>query len=151
MEGYSLNKQSLKLKLPGVTVNYPFVVALCSCVTFRRIGFLSSGGEKQPSQISPGPLIWLLGNLKSGRVRSVATHLLKLKRSLSKTSTGPVLLRMVRGWPASRQNTAPVSAVPRKLSSTPCNTHTHKTNVELTHMLRLWWSTFIVTSSHVYP
>lgn len=53
----------------------------------------------------------------TGWMRS--THLLKLKRSLSKTSTGPVLLRIVRGWPASRQNTAPVSAVPRKLSNTP--------------------------------
>lgn len=50
----------------------------------------------------------------------VCTHLLKLKSSRSKTSTGPVLLRMVRGWPANRQNTAPVNAVPKKLSNTPC-------------------------------
>ena len=59
------------------------------------------------------------------------THLLKLKRSLSKTSTGPVELRMVSGCPASRQNTIPVSAVPRKLSNTPC---THgKTDTAFTH------------------
>lgn len=47
------------------------------------------------------------------------TYLLKLKSSRSNTRTGPVLLRMVRGWPASRQKTPPVMAVPRKLSNTP--------------------------------
>lgn len=60
------------------------------------------------------------------------THLLKLKRSLSKTRTGPVLLRMVSGCPASRQNTAPVRAVPTKLSSTPCNTEIKRTCRQLT-------------------
>lgn len=47
------------------------------------------------------------------------TYLLKLNRSLSKTKTGPVLLRIVSGWPAKRQKRAPVTAVPRKLSNTP--------------------------------
>lgn len=47
-------------------------------------------------------------------------YLLKLKRSRSKTRTGPVLLKIVSGWPAKRQNIAPVTAVPRKLSNTPC-------------------------------
>lgn len=59
------------------------------------------------------------------------THLLKLKRSLSKTNTGPVELRMVSGCPASRQNTIPVSAVPRKLSNTPC-THGKNTSSRYT-------------------
>lgn len=47
------------------------------------------------------------------------SYLLKEKSRHSKTSTGPVLLRMVRGWPAIRQKAAPATAVPRKLSSTP--------------------------------
>lgn len=49
----------------------------------------------------------------------VFSYLLKEKSRRSKTSTGPVLLRMVRGWPAIRQKAAPATAVPRKLSSTP--------------------------------
>ena len=47
------------------------------------------------------------------------SYLLKEKNRCSKTSTGPVLLRMVRGWPAIRKKAAPATAVPRKLSSTP--------------------------------
>lgn len=47
------------------------------------------------------------------------SYLLKAKSILSKTRTGPVLLRMVRGCPAKRQNMDPATAVPRKLSSTP--------------------------------
>jgi len=43
------------------------------------------------------------------------------KRRRSKTRTGPVLLKMVRGWPEKRQKMKPVKAVPRKLSSTPCS------------------------------
>lgn len=46
-------------------------------------------------------------------------HLLNVKSNRSKTRTGPVLLRMMRGWPPSRQKTPPVIAVPRKLSNTP--------------------------------
>ena len=56
--------------------------------------------------------------LRSGEVGEFS-YLLKEKSRRSKTSTGPVLLRMVRGWPAVRQKAAPVTAVPRKLSSTP--------------------------------
>ena len=52
-------------------------------------------------------------------IRYAYTYLLKLKRSLSKTRTGPVLLKIVSGWPAKRQKTAPETAVPRKLSNTP--------------------------------
>lgn len=54
------------------------------------------------------------------KVKRRRTYLLKLKSNRSKTRTGPVLLRMVSGWPASRQKTPPAIAVPRKLSSTPC-------------------------------
>jgi len=53
-------------------------------------------------------------------------NLLKLKSSLSNTSTGPVLLRMISGCPARRQKMAPETAVPRKLSSTPFTQHTIK-------------------------
>lgn len=51
--------------------------------------------------------------------RQTYTYLLKLNRSLSNTKTGPVLLKMVSGWPAKRQKMAPETAVPRKLSNTP--------------------------------
>lgn len=47
------------------------------------------------------------------------TYLLKLKSSLSNTRTGPVLLRIVRGWPLNKQKTPPAIAVPKKLSNTP--------------------------------
>lgn len=57
---------------------------------------------------------------KSKKVdRQRYTYLLKLNRSLSNTKTGPVLLKMVSGWPAKRQKMAPETAVPRKLSNTP--------------------------------
>lgn len=59
-------------------------------------------------------------NRASGKLRKWRTYRLKLKSNRSNTRTGPVLLRMVRGWPANRQKTAPVIAVPRKLSNTPC-------------------------------
>lgn len=54
----------------------------------------------------------------AGEVREVS-YLVKEKSRRSNTSTGPVLLRIVRGWPAIRQKAAPATAVPRKLSSTP--------------------------------
>ena len=71
-------------------------------------------------------------NREREREAERCTHLLKLNRSLSKTRTGPVLLRMVRGWPASKQKITPVTAVPRKLSNTPW-THTQNTHTEHTH------------------
>lgn len=55
---------------------------------------------------------------RAGEVRGVS-YLLKEKSRRSNTSTGPVLLRIVRGWPPIRQKAAPATAVPRKLSSTP--------------------------------
>lgn len=59
-------------------------------------------------------------------IRCFHTYLLKLNRSLSKTRTGPVLLKMVSGWPAKRQKMAPETAVPRKLSSTPWKEGKHR-------------------------
>lgn len=50
---------------------------------------------------------------------SVSTYLLKSKSSFSKMRMGPVLLRMMSGCPAKRQNMEPAIAVPRKLSMTP--------------------------------
>ncbi len=52
------------------------------------------------------------------------TYLQNLKRIFSKTSTGPVLPRMVRGWPANREYATPVIDAPSKdsiaLWSTRC-------------------------------
>lgn len=56
---------------------------------------------------------------RAEEVREREVYLLKEKSRRSNTSTGPVLLRIVRGWPAIRQKAAPATAVPRKLSSTP--------------------------------
>ncbi len=72
------------------------------------------------------------------------THLLKLKSRRSKTSTGPVLLRIVRGWPANRQNTAPVNAVPTKLSNTPCtdrqkHTRQAENTAKVVHLKAYLW------------
>lgn len=85
------------------------------------------GGEKQLSRRS------FLGPKRASGVYvlkccSIDLHvyLLKLKSSRSNTRTGPVLLRMVSGWPASRQKTPPVMAVPRKLSNTPCREKTQQ-------------------------
>lgn len=50
---------------------------------------------------------------------SLSTYLLKSKSSFSKMRMGPVLLRMMSGCPAKRQNMEPAIAVPRKLSMTP--------------------------------
>lgn len=47
-------------------------------------------------------------------------YLLNSNSSFSKMRMGPVELRMMRGCPLKRQKTDPASAVPRKLSITPC-------------------------------
>lgn len=43
-----------------------------------------------------------------------------LKRIFSKTKTGPVLPRIVRGWPAKREYTTPVSEAPNRDSMALC-------------------------------
>ncbi len=80
-------------------------------------------------------------------LRVYVTHLLKLKSRRSKTSTGPVLLRIVRGWPANRQNTAPVNAVPTKLSSTPCT----QTSSGKTQRLKTCLRESTKTAAHQIP
>jgi len=42
------------------------------------------------------------------------SHLQNLKRIFSKTRTGPVLPRIVRGWPENREKATPVSEAPNR-------------------------------------
>ena len=47
-----------------------------------------------------------------GSSSSLHTHLQNLKRIFSKTRTGPVLPRMVSGWPANMEKATPVRDAP---------------------------------------
>lgn len=49
-----------------------------------------------------------------------STYLQNLKRIFSNTKTGPVLPRIVRGWPAKREYATPVSDAPNKDSMALC-------------------------------
>lgn len=53
------------------------------------------------------------------------TYLQNLKRIFSNTKTGPVLPRIVRGWPANREYATPVSDAPNRDSIALCRHRGH--------------------------
>lgn len=60
-------------------------------------------------------------------------YLQNLKRIFSKTRTGPVLPRMVRGWPANREYAIPVIEAPNRDSIALCKENQKKLSDSFSH------------------